>query len=484
MFRRLKNFLGRIHWAILLVMLALMVAGVAAIDVSERAEGTAPNFSRKQALFGCLGLAVFLVVSRIPYQRIGRAAYLLFAATLLLLVILLIPPLTGARDLLGPVLPTIRGSNRWVDLTGGAKKVLVQPSELAKLTYIILLAWYLRYRKNYRRLRGLAIPFALTLAPMGLILVEPDLGTSLLLPPTLFVMLFAAGARKRHLLGFVALTILLMLLPIPQRAPEPSAGAPTDTPTMAYGWGGKVWSFRLGEGRYVLRPAPLSMMKDHQRNRIEGWWRQNDPGIVREQGYQLYQSKMLLATGGWMGRGGWGDAEAYFHLLPDDHTDFIFSVIGGQWGLIGCLVLLVLYGVLLAIGLRIAVSTDDPFGRLLAVGVLALLFSQICINVGMAVGLMPITGMTLPLISYGGSSLLVNCAALGLLVSVDRHRPILLAKRPFEYGEKRERPSALDRRDVMAPVLAAPGDGRATESSRSTASSETPAPCRQEPGTS
>jgi len=481
MFRRLRNFLGRIHWPILLVMLTLMVAGVAAIDVTERAEGAAASFSRKQAVFACLGVAVFLAVSGIPYQRVGRLAYLLFAATLLLLVILLVPPLTGARTLLEPILPTIRGSNRWIDLTGGAQKVLLQPSELAKLTYVILLAWYLRYRQNYRRLRGLAVPFALTLVPMGLILAEPDLGTSLLLPPTLFLMLFLAGARKRHLLGVMALTMLMLLLPVPQRVPPPPPGVEAEAPGMAYGWGGKVWSFRLGQERYVLRPAPFSIMKEHQLRRIEGWWRQNDPNIVRGKGYQLYQSKMLLATGRWFGRGGWGDAEAYFHLLPDDHTDFIFSVIGGQWGLAGCLVLLALYGALLAVGLRIAVSTDEPFGRLLAVGILALLFSQVCINVGMAMGLMPITGMTLPLISYGGSSLLVNCAALGLLASVGRHRPILLAKRPFEYGERRQRPSPLAQRQVMAPAGGAPRGGQASGSSRSTASTETPAPCRSEP---
>jgi cell division protein FtsW (lipid II flippase) len=120
-------------------------------------------------------------------------------------------------------------------------------------------------------------------------------------------------------------------------------------------------------------------------------------------------------------------------MLPDDHTDFIFSVVGGQWGFFGCASVLVLYGIIFLFGADVAVSTPDPFGRLLAVGVLALLAAQIFINIGMAMGLMPITGMTLPLVSYGGSSLLVNCVALGLLVNVGRHRPMTLAPRPFEF---------------------------------------------------
>lgn len=137
--------------------------------------------------------------------------------------------------------------------------------------------------------------------------------------------------------------------------------------------------------------------------------------------------------------------------LPFEHTDFIFSVIGGRWGFLGCLVVLGMYAVILVFGIEIATITYDPFGRLLAVGVLGLLLSQIFINVGMAMGLMPITGMTLPLVSYGGTSIVVNCAALGLLVNVGQRRPILLAPHPFEYGERREKQVNLE---STAPLTA------------------------------
>ena len=116
------------------------------------------------------------------------------------------------------------------------------------------------------------------------------------------------------------------------------------------------------------------------------------------------------------------------------------AVVGGRWGQIECVAVLLCYGVIFIFGVEIGVRPYDPFGRLLAVGVMALLFSQLFINVGMTMGLMPITGMTLPFISYGGSSLVVNCLALGLLVNVGQRRPMLLSKRPFEYGEKKEKP--------------------------------------------
>jgi rod shape determining protein RodA len=148
---------------------------------------------------------------------------------------------------------------------------------------------------------------------------------------------------------------------------------------------------------------------------------------------------MVMGAGGATGRLDWNNAEAFFRMLPADHTDFIFSVVGGQWGFAGCAAVLFLYAVIFLCGVEIATATNDAFGRLLAVGVLAMLFTQLVINVGMTMGLMPITGMTLPLVSYGGSSLLVNCAALGLLVNVGQRRPRLLSRRPFEFGDRQNK---------------------------------------------
>ena len=414
----LKTYLKFTSWPIILAMLALMGIGFMAISASERADPTMQGFASKQAIFACVGLLAFVVVTIVPYQVAGRLAYPLFAITLAVLVFVL-------------TLREVHGSRRWIDLG----IISLQPSELAKISFIILLAWYLRMGGHYRKLLGLAVPFVLTFVPMGLVLIEPDLGTSLLFLPTLYIMLFLAGAKLRHLLGIVALATVLLLLPVPHTLPgDMPSSQRLDHEALAY------WCDR-DSGR-AISAASLVKMKGHQISRIVGWLRQDDPRVVQGKGYQLALSKMVLGAGCLTGQGQDSLANEYFRMLPEDHTDFIFSVIGGQWGLAGCVGVLLCYVLIFISGVEIAVGTYDPFGRLLAVGVMALLFSQMFINAGMTMGLMPITGMTLPLVSYGGSSLVVNCAALGLLVNVGQRRPILLGKRPFEFGEKREKPPA------------------------------------------
>jgi len=445
MLNGVKKYLRYTSWPIFAAMVTLMTFGVLAIRASALADPSISGLAGKQMVFACLGLVVFFLVSLVPYSRLGHVAYAFFGVMIALLVLVFF-------------LPEIRGSHRWVDL----KIVQVQPSEIMKLAYIILLAWHLRYRDNYRRLTGLIIPFVLTILPVVLILMEPDLGTSLLFLPTLYFMLFMAGAKLKHLLAVVAMGAAAVLLPIPQAvgnaesmqaaglqktsigpvkfySEDTSLGPKRTRLPIAY------CRFQIGEGKvYDLKPLSLLAMNPnpYQLQRIEGWLRQDDPRIERTSGFHLHQSKMVLGAGKLTGCGGWRDAEVTFRMLPDDHTDFIFSVIGGRWGMLGCAAVLFLYGVIFLFGFEIAVLTYDPFGRLLAVGVLALLFSQMFINVGMTMGIMPITGMTLPMVSYGGSSLVVNCAALGLLVNVGLRRPILLGRRPFEYDQKHEKPPA------------------------------------------
>jgi cell division protein FtsW (lipid II flippase) len=279
------------------------------------------------------------------------------------------------------------------------------------------------------------MPFVMTVVPMALILKEPDLGTSLLFMPTLFIMLFMAGAKIRHLLGIIALAALLIFLPVPKRMNSQSAPADVAAQRQALAY----WH----NDEYMLLALPLAYMEPHQLSRIDGWLRQDDPAVRKNKGYQLHESMVILGSGGLTGRKGWNESDSFLKILPEDHTDFIFSVVGGQWGFMGCAAVLVLYAIIFLFGVEIATATNDAFGRLLAVGVLAMLFTQLVINVGMTMGLMPITGMTLPFISYGGSSLVVNCAAIGLLVNVGQHRPRLLSRRPFEFGERQEKPVAF-----------------------------------------
>jgi len=474
-------------------MLALIAVGIMAISISEQSQqGDGLTRAHKQIIFACMGMLCFIGATVVPYHRLGPLAYVIFGVTLVLLVFVFIPtPLTVPRN----------GARRWI----GVSEFSIQPSEIAKLSFIILLAWYLRNTDNYRRLRGLAIPFVLTLIPMVLVLKEPDLGTSLLLLPTLFFMLFMAGAKLRHLLGIVAIAAVLIFIPLPRQVTERmgplelasrratayweirAARDPDATGVVldaGEGRSARRFMLRNNEGngtlvqmpddfdsvkyigkevavwgktspdesnvievsslqiipRYIVSAAPLAIMELHQLDRIDGWLRQRDPSLQHTKAHQLHQSLMIIGSAGPMGRRDWNETDVYLPSLPEDHTDFIFAVIGGQWGFVGGLVILGLYAVIFVFGIEIATTTDDAFGRLLAVGVLALMISQVFINMGMTMGLMPITGMTLPLVSYGGSSLLVNCCALGLLVNVALRRPFLLGRRPFEYGRRDEKP--------------------------------------------
>lgn len=391
--------------------MALMAVGCLAITVCQMAEGSS-GYALRQLIYCMIGLAAMAAFSLLPYQRIGRYAYILYGVTLLLLVLVFF-------------LPAVRGSHRWINLG----LVKLQPSEIAKLSLVILLAWYLRLGDHYRKLIGLLPPFVMTLVPMGLILLEPDLGTALLFLPTLYIMLFMAGAKLVHLLGIIVVATVLVAIPVTRSERGMSRPETAVRESLSY------WTYAEGDETHVVSPAILAFMEYHQLQRIDGWLRQGDSDIIRGKGYHLYHSKTVLGSGKFLGRGGWETAELYFRSLPDDHTDFIFSIIGGQWGFACCMLVLVLYGVIVVLGVEIAATTHEPFGRLLAIGLIGFLICQVFINVGMTIGLLPITGMTLPFVSYGGSSLVVNCAAVGLLINIGHNRPILYSRRPFEHKE-------------------------------------------------
>jgi rod shape determining protein RodA len=365
----------RVPWTIVVCGCALMLLGVSGIARGDELTGDG-DFTSRQLVWIGLSLPIMFAATLVSYRQLRHHGYALFAISLvLLLVVYLMPVRNGAR--------------RWIPL-GVA---YFQPSEMAKLAYIVALAHYLRYRRNYRRLTGLVVPFLLTFVPVGLILREPDLGTSLLFLPVLFAMLFAAGARPRHLV----LISLLGVLSLPV-----------------------LW---LG-------------MSAEQKSRVTALFSQADGGPAPPgDGYHLHQSKQVLALGGPWGSeiaGMTRDDPALYHL-PAARTDFVFCLVGERWGTAGCLGVLGLYTVLFARGLMIAAATREPFGRLVAVGIVALLAAQTTINTGMTVGLMPITGMTLPLMSYGGSSLLATCVSLGLLMNVGMRPGYEIAGEPFRF---------------------------------------------------
>ncbi len=350
-------------------------------------EQLGPLTVRQLAYLGS-GIGLMLLILRPSYQKIGWYAYPLYGVAILLLALLVLD-----RWIDVPLVPVSRGTRRWIR----AGPIGIQPSEFMKVALIMCLARYLRFRSSYRRLIGLMPPLLLTLLPMVLILFQPDLGTLLMLLPVLFAMLFVAGARLRHLLLVIVLGCATMPL------------------FYAYG------------------------MKDYQRTRILSLLRQNttDESWHQDEGYQLRQSKMALGTGGLRGTGyGSGIFVRYGDLLPEEHNDFIFAIIGHQWGFVGAVLVIAAYGLIVLFGLEVATVTNDPFGRLLAVGVVVMIAVQALLNICMTIGLAPITGMTLPFVSAGGSSLWANFIGLGLLVNVAQRRPLLIARPPFEHPDE------------------------------------------------
>lgn len=359
------------------------------IQALARSSGTN---TAKQVVFIASGLLLMVAVLFPGYQRIGRFAYYAYGVVIALLAVIMVD--RYVLNLPDALVPVRQGNvRRWITFGGGFG---IQPSEFMKLVLVLALARYLRYRDSYRTWRGLVTPFLMTLVPAALILKQPNLGTCLLLMPILFAMLFMAGARLRHLAIIVLLGACLM--------------------PVFYFFG----------------------MREYQRERVLVLLRQNsqDEAWQKDQGYQLRLGKIALATGGVWGRGyGEGEFVRGGLTLPLGHNDFIFSIVGHQFGLIGCIVIILCYVAIVVCGIEIATATNDPFGKLLAIGVIAMIVVQALFNIATNVGLAPITGVPLPFVSAGGSSLWANMIALGLLINVAQRRPMLIAHSPFEHGE-------------------------------------------------
>lgn len=401
-------------WAITVAVVVLLGFGLATIYVTDTPYSSGhdgPLHAAKQTVRVLLGLLVGVVILQIGYQRICRYAYEIFFLTLVLLIPLLIAKLSGTS--LGGLTAPRHGAYRWLHLPGFP----VQPSELMKVAYVLALARYLRHRKDHRRPGGLLIPILLSLVPLGLILLEPDLGTALLILPVLLSMLLLAGARPRHLatvtlIGLAFVPLAWGMLHGYQRARVAAVLLQSDRLRQAV----------------IDRPEAYRFLAT-KREAIE--W-------ASDSGFQLVHSKNAIGSGGVLGHG-WG-AGPYIStpLLPDRHNDFVFALIGHQWGLAGCLIVLGCYVLIVLAGTRIASATAEPVGRLLAVGVVAIIGTQAIINIAMTIGLMPITGLTLPFVSYGGSSLLISFVSVALLMAVSRDRPYLLAEKPFDFASEED----------------------------------------------
>ncbi len=405
-------------WGLLLPVLPLCAASLVILQtISDNDTGRllAPETTRQLAWM-MLGLAGMVASVLIGYQRLGRIAFPVFFICLAMLIVLVLD-----RKLPIPFVTPRQNVRRWI----GVGSFQIQPSELMKIAYVLALAWYLRYRRNYRRLSGLVPPFTLTLLPMALILIQPNLGTVLLFLPVLFAMLFAAGAKGRHLVTIAVLALLA----------TPLFWFKIETYQRLRVTGVFLQSDSV---RHWFREHPEAWDRLRPRGSNSSGWRLELSDWATRTGYQLVHSKTAIGSGGISGQGRDG-VFVESNLLPLKHNDFIFAMIGHQWGLIGSLLALGCYTMIVVMGFDVATFTNDPFGRLVAVGLSTMLAAQTLTNVCMTIGMGPITGVTLPFVSAGGSSMVTSFIAVGLLISVAHLRPMLIARPPFVFDEEAER---------------------------------------------
>jgi len=395
------------NWPVLAAVAVLAALGTVSVWADSPADG------KKQLVFLCVGLGCMLAFQAVNYQIIGRFAWVFYALSFMLVLYTVLGAAIGGKTPI-PFVREVNGAYAWIHFGGFS----LQPAELMKIAFIMVLARYLRFRSNYRTLLGLIPPFALAVVPLALILKQPDLGTALTFVPVLFAMLFVAGARMWHLAAVVGMGLCVVpVLWLSGRhvlhdKEGVAVGVCTSCPDLP-----------------VLNFAP-QFVKHYHRARVRSMFDAN-PRMLRTTGLQQHQALIAFGSGGIGGKGAGNIPSG--KRVPEAHNDMVFALIGEQFGFFGAAVVLGAYIVLFAAGLEIASSTREPFGKLVAPGVVALLAGQTFLNIMVAMKLMPVTGVTLPFVSYGGSSLLASFMAVGLLLNIGQNRPMVMAKDAFEY---------------------------------------------------
>jgi rod shape determining protein RodA len=391
-----------VDWLLLGAVGLLLVIGLAFIysaTLGSEALRSLPFYQQhhfKQAVWCALGAALAIGACAVPYPRLLRFALVGYWGCILLLILVLIPGIGTSHGW---------GAMRWIDLG----PVQIQPSEFAKLGLIMALAHYLsRPVEELRQVRTFWTALGLMGLPFVLILREPDLGSALILLPVTLAMLVVAGTPPRYLVRLVLAGLLLVSLLL------------VDVLLAPPNWRLKLEDYQRRRLLvffgldYTRFAPPQATPAELQRLRLQ---QQNDEYCSR-------QALISVGSGGLAGKGWRQGAQIALGYLPRGvaHNDFIFSVIAEEKGFLGSALVVGLYGVVLGCGLRMAALARDRLGKLLAVGIVVLLFSQVFINIGMNIRILPVTGVPLPLLSYGGSSVLCTLIGLGLLHNVYLYR--------------------------------------------------------------
>ncbi len=384
-------------WITIFASLMLTLIGIYAIDLGINPDASMDQFLRsiafKQLVFLVIGLIACVVIALPHYKLVSSFAWLLFFVCLGLLVFLLIPGIPKS------IVTPRNGARSWINL--GFTDF--QPSELMKIAFVLAVAQYMRFRSEHRRFKGLIVPGVIAAVPVALITVQPDLGTASLFIPALFAMLIAAGAKLRHL----SLIVLCAAM---------------------------------------AAPIGYQFMKPHQKSRIDGLIKQfqGDTSTEFDINFQASRAQRLIGAGQAIGMSDETTrAMVRYNALPERENDMIFAVVVARFGFVGGFVLLVLYAIWVGGAFVVAASCREPMGRLIAVGIPAFIATQVVINVGMNIGVVPIIGITLPFLSAGGSSLMTSWLMTGLIVNVALHRPKPPYRSSFEYDDDDDGPDPL-----------------------------------------
>lgn len=370
---RLTDKLLEFNWGFLLLLAVIASMGFAMLY--SVADGSFSPWALRQMIRFALGAGIMVVVAVIDLRLWMRVAYPMYAVAL---------ALVAAVDIVGF---KGMGAQRWLNLG----LIQIQPSEIMKVAVLLALARYFHglALDEVSRVRNLVVPLLLVVVPVGLVVKQPDLGTAILLTVSGGVIFFAAGLAWRYFIfGGVA---VLAAIPV-------------------------VWD----------------RLHDYQKNRVFTFLDpERDPLGA---GYHILQSKIALGSGGVFGKGFMAGTQAHLNFLPEKQTDFIFTMLGEELGFIGGLTLLAFYFMVLLFSFSVSIQCRNQFGRLLALGVSVTFFFYIFINTAMVMGLLPVVGVPLPLVSYGGTAMLSLMFAFGLLMSVYIHRNLEIARGPNAFG--------------------------------------------------
>ncbi|NLV68449.1 MAG: rod shape-determining protein RodA [Spirochaetes bacterium] len=428
-----RDFLNRMDFFLIAAVVITIVFGILMIYSAgfDPIENTNSGLFKKQIIWFIIGLIFLVLMSIINYRQMGDYSLQIYGV----LVFLLLVTTAFSRP--------IRGTSAWLDFG----LFSIQPSEFMKLGVVIVLAKYLELReRDIKNFRELLVPAVVTLLPVLIILKQPDFGTAAIFIPVLFTMLFIGGADVSHLVSIILIAVIAMVFPMMLTYWEWAGYKGTNFLIQFFLHVDVLFTVAgvllvLAITTFIINyfiPRPFlrrtyipstvislglflsvviqNLFKEYQKKRILVFLNPDlDP---HGSGYNIIQSKVAIGSGGFLGKGFLSGSQTQLGYLPEKTTDFIFSVVAEEFGFVGALLLLLLLGMIIYRGIKISLETRDKFGAMLATGVTAILFFHVFINIGMVIGIMPVTGLPLCFMSYGGSNLFMAMMGIGILNNV------------------------------------------------------------------